>query len=348
MGLTGFGDLMAFERAAAARPLSHRGIGWSEGIALVSAAFAMALGAAAWMADANETTALATAALPQNQHLSFEDRFFPTSTPAAPAIKPELQPLDRSALALIEMKLWDAKSLLAQRLASRDWRSASLEEGKPSAASASPDIPLPRSRPVTANQDVRPQAAVAQVDSAPQADNRTLLQKLSDLVPSNIKLASLTPDGGLFKQGPDLAALGYDRSTAVYDISARAVYLPNGAMLEAHSGFGNLRDDPEHVRERMVGATPPATYDLKPRERLFHGVRALRMIPVDGSDTLGRSGLLTHSFMLGPNGDSNGCVSIRDYERFLKAFDNGEINRLVVVPSLNGAVSASQRTTSQS
>jgi hypothetical protein len=41
-----------------------------------------------------------------------------------------------------------------------------------------------------------------------------------------------------------------------------------------------------------VGATPPAVYELKPRERLFHGVQALRMIPTEGSATKGRSGLL--------------------------------------------------------
>ena len=70
-----------------------------------------------------------------------------------------------------------------------------------------------------------------------------------------------------------------------------------------------------------------------PLERTFHGVRALRMIPVEG-DTLGRSGLLAHGYMLGPNGDSNGCVSIRDYERFLAAFERGEIKRLVVVSNV--------------
>jgi hypothetical protein len=38
--------------------------------------------------------------------------------------------------------------------------------------------------------------------------------------------------------------------------------------------------------------------------------------------------------MLGPRGDSNGCVSFRDYNAFLKAFRNGEIKRLAVVASL--------------
>ena len=38
--------------------------------------------------------------------------------------------------------------------------------------------------------------------------------------------------------------------------------------------------------------------------------------------------------MMGPNGDSNGCVSIKNYEQFFKAFQNGEVKRLVVVTSL--------------
>jgi hypothetical protein len=124
--------------------------------------------------------------------------------------------------------------------------------------------------------------------------------------------------------------------------------MPNGAKLEAHSGLGSLMDDPTRVSERNAGATPPNVYDLKPRERLFHGVQALRMIPVGDNDTLGRSGLLAHSYMLGANGDSNGCVSIKNYERFLKAYNNGEIKRLVVVPSLGDSASAARRSVSQS
>src|SRR5258706_484310 len=65
-------------------------------------------------------------------------------------------------------------------------------------------------------------------DNVAQGDQRTIFQKLSDLWPGRVTLASLTPGGGLFRSGPDLAALGYDSVTAVYDISARAVYLPGG------------------------------------------------------------------------------------------------------------------------
>jgi hypothetical protein len=124
----------------------------------------------------------------------------------------------------------------------------------------------------------------------------------------------------------------YDRDTAVYDISAHMVYLPDGSKLEAHSGLGSELDDPRSARIRMRGVTPPHIYELKPREALFHGVPALRLNPIGGEDTIfGRSGLLAHTFMLGPNGDSNGCVSFKDYNAFLNAYRNQGIKKLAVV-----------------
>jgi hypothetical protein len=123
----------------------------------------------------------------------------------------------------------------------------------------------------------------------------------------------------------------YDRWTAIYDISAHTVYLPNGTRLEAHSGLGDRLDDPRHVQERMRGATPPDVYELAPREQLFHGVQALRLKPVGAGNVFGRAGFLAHTYMLGPNGDSNGCVVFKNYEAFLRAFQNGEVKRLVVV-----------------
>jgi hypothetical protein len=329
--------MMAFRTATADTFLPRRHIGRSETALLVAGALACAFGAAVWLTDtpssARETP---------TDRLSFEDRFVPPTAFETRRIRAALQPLDRSALSVLEAKIRDARGQLAQQLASSGWRSSVEGESAPAAAV---DVPLPRARPTEANLQV----AVDNTSAPPAArtDDRTVMQKLSDLLPGKLTLASLTPSSGLFRRGPDLAALGYDNQTAVYDISAHAVYLPSGLSLEAHSGLGRLRDDPEHVDQRMVGATPPATYELKPREKLFHGVRALRMLPVDGTSTLGRAGLLTHSYMLGPDGDSNGCVSIRDYERFLRAFDDGEIARLVVVPSLS-SVQAAQRATSQS
>jgi hypothetical protein len=124
----------------------------------------------------------------------------------------------------------------------------------------------------------------------------------------------------------------YDKDTAVYDITAHMVYLPDGTKLEAHSGLGSNLDDPSSAKIRMRGVTPPHIYELKPREALFHGVPALRLTPVGGEDAIyGRDGLLAHSFMLGPNGDSNGCVSFRDYYAFLDAYHNKGIRKLAVL-----------------
>jgi hypothetical protein len=38
--------------------------------------------------------------------------------------------------------------------------------------------------------------------------------------------------------------------------------------------------------------------------------------------------------MLGPNGDSNGCVSFKDYSAFLRAYQNGQINKIAVVAKM--------------
>jgi hypothetical protein len=122
---------------------------------------------------------------------------------------------------------------------------------------------------------------------------------------------------------------------AVYDISANVVYLPNGERLEAHSGLGKMRDNPRYVHEKNRGPTPPHTYALTLRESLFHGVEAIRLNPVGGAGNVyNRVGLLAHTYMLGARGDSNGCVSVKDYKRFLAAFKRGDIRQLVVVTSM--------------
>jgi hypothetical protein len=127
---------------------------------------------------------------------------------------------------------------------------------------------------------------------------------------------------------------GDDGRTAVYDITAHTVYLPSGRRLEAHSGLGNLMDNPRHVRLKMRGATPPNVYNLALRERVFHGVRAIRLKPVDEARMHGRDGILAHTYMLGSNGQSNGCVAFQNYPAFLDAYQKGEVSRLAVVERL--------------
>jgi hypothetical protein len=79
------------------------------------------------------------------------------------------------------------------------------------------------------------------------------------------------------------------------------------------------------------------------REERFHGVRAIRLNPVDDGKMYGRDGILAHTYMLGPSGQSFGCVSFKNYPEFLKAFLKGEIDRLVVVPHLESKPSGEQR-----
>ena len=305
-------------------------------MALVLAAFGVSAGVAAWIADPGDAALFSANASPSRTLASFEERFLPAPSPESQARHFSTPSLDRAA-SVADIRVLQAREQLArQMMLSQDWRAAPEE---PASSSPPVSVPLPRARPTEARLEAASRAA----PGAAQGDQRTLLQKFSDFFPGRVTLASLTLGDGLFRSGPDLASLGYDSFTAVYDISAQAVYLPNGAKLEAHSGLGSRMDKVDSVSERMVGATPPGTYELKPREKLFHGVQALRMTPVDSESTLGRTGLLVHSYMLGPNGDSNGCVSIRDYERFLKAYSNGEVTRLVVVPNLTDSVTASRR-----
>ena len=211
-------------------------------------------------------------------------------------------------------------------------------------------VPLPTPRPPELQAQPErspirmPPRRIAQQNKAislpaPPSDNRTFFQKLFGTQrPSGSVLAYAAPEEDVINPTRRLMpgpSLPYDRLTAVYDISAHTVYLPNGTRLEAHSGLGNRLDDPRYVSERNRGATPPHLYELEPRAQLFHGVRALRLNPVGGGSIFGRTGLLAHTYMLGPSGSSNGCVSFRNYNAFLQAYMNGEVRRLVVVARLN-------------
>jgi hypothetical protein len=227
-------------------------------------------------------------------------------------------------------------------------RPAALTLSAPSPAS-NPITALTRTRSDRALKSVasfgpRPSAAptrtaaprVAAAESA--ADRPSFFKGIFEKLfgkPAPVTLAyAATDDAGLSGTNNNVGGR-YDRWTAVYDISAHVVYMPDGRRLEAHSGLGSRLDDPRYADEKMHGVTPPNVYDLELRESPFHGVRALRMIPEDESKTFGRSGLLAHTYMLGPNGDSNGCVSFKDYDAFLQAYLNHEIKRIAVVARLD-------------
>ena len=185
-------------------------------------------------------------------------------------------------------------------------------------------VVLPMPRPASA-----PQIAADTLPAKPSI-LATIFQKLFGK-PAPVKLAYAAADDA----GLGVGGARYDQWTAVYDISAHIVYMSDGTQLEAHSGLGSWFDDPNHADEKMRGVTPPNVYNLGLREELFHGVRALRLIPQDEGKMFGRAGLLAHSFLLGPNGDSNGCVSIRNHDAFLQAYLNHDVKRLVVVARLD-------------
>jgi hypothetical protein len=204
-------------------------------------------------------------------------------------------------------------------------------------------IPLPTPRPAEIRNPslhaMAQRGKVAEPAPAP-AEPDSLFNRFFGKSRENApELAYASADGGVFNDGQSKSPgrlPGNDGQTAVYDISARTVYMPDGSKLEAHSGLREHLDNPRYVHLKMRGATPPHTYDLVPREALFHGVEALRMIPVGGEgEIFGRTGLLA------PNGDSNGCVSFRDYGAFLRAYKNGHVKRLVVVASGGRSVLAS-------
>jgi len=137
-----------------------------------------------------------------------------------------------------------------------------------------------------------------------------------------------------------------DSRIAIYDIAAHTVYMPNGDKLEAHSGLGERLDNPRCVNVKMKGPTPPNVYKMSMRERAFHGVRAIRLTPVDETRMFGRDGMLAHTYMLRNRGHSNGCVVFSNYPMFLAAFQRGEVDRLVVVDHLDRPPRASARVAS--
>ncbi len=187
-------------------------------------------------------------------------------------------------------------------------------------------MPLPAPAPLARNNDIR-RKAVGRKGPA----QRT---------PQVASLPPQAPEPGYFEffrklfGNPDHAAqamLAANPKTAIYDIEKRMVYLPSGDKLEAHSGYGQWMDDPDSVDRKNLGVTPPNIYAVSFREKLFHGVRALRLTPVGTGKMYGRAGMLAHSYMLGEDGQSNGCVSVKDYQRLLQAYEDGAFKQLIVV-----------------
>ncbi|KRE16636.1 hypothetical protein ASE63_15090 [Bosea sp. Root381] len=277
-------------------------------------------------------------------------------TPLPEALKPVTAPEPAAQIASIDPALPLPAASATIPLETSEEADAGAAQAISTAIKGFP-MPAPRPAelklPATAESAIplrqptrRARAAASPAPVAAAQDNRSFFEKLfgAPRQPNGPAMAYAAPEDDVVDRSrgrrlsPSLGPASGPASagTAVYDISARTVYMPNGERLEAHSGLGDKMDDVRFVHVRMKGATPPHTYTLTEREALFHGTRALRMHPVGGSKAIyGRAGLLTHPYLLGPRGDSNGCVSFKDYDRFLQAYLRGEVKRLVVVASLN-------------
>lgn len=197
------------------------------------------------------------------------------------------------------------------------------EDGEMDSAGLPTAIPLPLGRPEVEEPVNREQA----VERAQRPDRPKQLAYARPDNPVEEK------SGGIGRAFRNLFGARPGKGVAVYDISAAKVYMPDGSVLEAHSGIGKMADNPRFVHVKMTGPTPPSTYNLRMRESRFHGVEAIRMLPIDGKNPHGRTGLLTHSYLLrGGRAESHGCVAFKDYSKFLTAFKKGKVKQLVVVP----------------
>jgi hypothetical protein len=298
---------------------------------------------------------------------SFEDRFSipqanpPTRSLQAAASFPTASFNDRFTSSSFEDRFVGTISarITTTRSLTAEANDTAPRIAAPQVAAAAPVAPAPRApaRPTVAQAAPKRQGgyqlasltetslppAYASVDSGTKnsAMNDFILKKLAPRDPDPQQDAAVTPQDAApnAPSGPDTS------KTAIYDITAHVVYMPDGRRLEAHSGLGEHMDDPRAINLKSRGPTPPNVYKLSLREAMFHGVRAIRLNPVDDGKMYGRDGILAHTYMLGPNGQSNGCVSFNDYQAFLSAFQRGEVTRLVVVEHLDD-VPAGPRTAS--
>lgn len=283
--------------------------------------------------------------VPENvaNSLMFNERFAASAPQGEPSRSVEPQPVEATKLAAASPPAETPKAVQAPKPA---------EAAKPKVSAPATQLALNAPAAAPKEADTRTakgagstvrdmaQRAKAAVMSIASSDKQTMVEKLWGKQPQNPLLAFASADASVTgsiidtrSQNPMMGgAPPYDRQTAVYDIAAKTVYLPDGTRLEAHSGLGSKMDDVRYAHVRMQGVTPPHIYELKPREALFHGVPALRLTPIGGEEKIhGRDGLLAHSYMLGPSGQSNGCVSFKDYYAFLDAYRNKGIRRLAVL-----------------
>ena len=96
-------------------------------------------------------------------------------------------------------------------------------------------------------------------------------------------------DEHFWRNGHSVPIIVFDDSSP----AAQEKYYPSLEQTRTHNDLyyvGAKEKDlfQGYVNERLRGATPPDLYDLQPRESLFHGIAAIRLLPVGGGDDRSR------------------------------------------------------------
>ena len=282
--------------------------------------------------------------------LMFNERFAAAAAQGEPSRSVEPQPAEATKLAEASPPVAAPKAVRAPKSAEAAKAKISAPATQLALATAPKEAEIKPTEAKTADdKTAKPSSGTSVRDMAQRAKAAVMsitsnkVEKLWGKPPQNPLLAYASADAAVTgsiidtrSQNPMLGGSPpYDRQTAVYDIAAKTVYLPDGTSLEAHSGLGSKMDNVRYAHVRMQGVTPPHIYELKPREALFHGVPVLRLTPIGGREKIfGRDGLLAHPYLLGPSGQSNGCVSFRDHYAFLDAYHNMGIRRLAVLAKI--------------
>lgn len=123
-----------------------------------------------------------------------------------------------------------------------------------------------------------------------------------------------------------------DRQTAVYDISAHTVYLPDGTRPEAHPARPKLDDRACCVRRDDWKVTPPHIYESRRRaKRCSMACSRLVAHAIGGEDKIfGCRPPRITTYMLGSNGDPMAVCRSRITAAVFNAYRNHGIRRLAV------------------
>ena len=200
---------------------------------------------------------------------SFEERFsFPQANPPTRSLQPTLSFEDRFRSTSFEDRF---TGTISARITTTRSMTADIDDGAPRVAA--PQIaaaaPAPRAARTAAVAPAAPKRSAGQYQLAslsetplPPAyasvDSGTKNSAINDLILKKLAPRDPAPqEASTQDAAPSDAPAGPDTShTAIYDITAHVVYMPDGRRLEAHSGLGEHLDDPHSINLKSRGPTP--------------------------------------------------------------------------------------------